>query len=52
MEHLIIALLDEASSSPAGRLLQQHGVTRNGFVSALTEVRWRQRVTSATPEGT
>jgi ATP-dependent Clp protease ATP-binding subunit ClpB len=52
VEHLIIALLDEASSSPAGRLLQQHGVTRNGFLSALTEVRGRQRVTSATPEGT
>jgi ATP-dependent Clp protease ATP-binding subunit ClpB len=52
VEHLIIALLDEASSSAAGRLLQQHGLTRNGFLSALTEVRGHQRVTSATPEGT
>jgi ATP-dependent Clp protease ATP-binding subunit ClpB len=33
-------------------LLQQHGLTRNGFLSALTEVRGHQRVTSATPEGT
>jgi len=52
VEHLIIALLDEASSSAAGRMLQQHGLTRNGFLSALTEVRGHQRVTSATPEGT
>ncbi|HEU4909038.1 MAG TPA: AAA family ATPase, partial [Propionibacteriaceae bacterium] len=52
VEHLIIDLLDEASSSAAGRLLQQHGLTRNGFLSALTEVRGHQRVTSATPEGT
>ena len=33
-------------------MLQQHGLTRNGFLSALTEVRGHQRVTSATPEGT
>src|SRR5512133_1975956 len=52
VEHLVIALLDEGSSSAAGRLLQQHGLTRNGFLSALTEVRGHQRVTSATPEGT
>jgi ATP-dependent Clp protease ATP-binding subunit ClpB len=52
VEHLIIALLDEASSSASGRLLQQHGLTRNGFLTALTEVRGHQRVTSATPEGT
>ena len=32
VEHLVIALLDEGSSSAAGRL-QQHGLTRNGFVS-------------------
>jgi ATP-dependent Clp protease ATP-binding subunit ClpB len=32
--------------------LQQHGLTRNAFLSALTEVRGHQRVTSATPEGT
>ena len=52
VEHLVIALLDEGSSSAAGRLLQQHGLTRNGFLSALTEVRGHQRVMSATPEGT
>jgi ATP-dependent Clp protease ATP-binding subunit ClpB len=36
VEHLVVALLDEGSSSAAGRLLQQHGLTRNGFLSALT----------------
>ena len=41
-----------ARSSAAGRLLQQHGLTRDGFLAALTEVRGHQRVTSATPEGT
>src|SRR4029453_6316703 len=52
VEHLVVALLDEGSSSAAGRVLQQHGLTRNGFLSALTEIRGHQRVTSATPEGT
>ena len=52
VEHLVVALIDEGSSSAAGRLLQQHGLSRNGFLSALTEVRGHQRVTSATPEGT
>ena len=52
VEHLVVALLDEGSSSAAGRLLQQQGLTRNGFLSALTEIRGHQRVTSATPEGT
>ena len=52
VEHLIVALLDEGSGSAAGRLLRQEGVTRDGFLAALTEVRGHQRVTSATPEGT
>jgi len=52
VEHLVVVLLDEGSSSAAGRLLQQQGLTRNGFLSALTEIRGHQRVTSATPEGT
>src|ERR1700712_5663068 len=35
----------------AGRLLARHGVTRDAFLTALTQVRGNQRVTSATPEG-
>ncbi|SFN60613.1 ATP-dependent chaperone ClpB [Mycetocola miduiensis] len=52
VEHLLIALLDEGSGSAAGRILSQHGVTRDSFLNTLTTVRGSQRVTSATPEGT
>ncbi len=52
VEHLIVALLDEGASSAAGRILAQHGVTRDSFLKTLTAVRGSQRVTSATPEGT
>jgi ATP-dependent Clp protease ATP-binding subunit ClpB len=51
VEHLVIALAEEGSSSAAGRILASHGVTRDSFLSALTRVRGNQRVTSATPEG-
>jgi ATP-dependent Clp protease ATP-binding subunit ClpB len=52
VEHLVVALLDEGSGSAAGRILAQHGVTRDSFLQTLTAVRGSQRVTSATPEGT
>ena len=32
-------------------MLARHGVTRDAFLAALTQVRGNQRVTSATPEG-
>src|SRR5688572_27820665 len=38
VEHLLVALA-------------KHGVTRDAFLAALTQVRGNQRVTSATPEG-
>ncbi|TFV88468.1 ATP-dependent chaperone ClpB [Blastococcus sp. CT_GayMR20] len=50
VEHLVIALLEEGSSTAAGRLLRTHGLTRDKFLSALTEIRGNQRVTSAMPE--
>jgi ATP-dependent Clp protease ATP-binding subunit ClpB len=52
VEHLILALADEGAASAAGRRLKEHGITREAFLAALTEVRGHQRVTSATPEGT
>jgi ATP-dependent Clp protease ATP-binding subunit ClpB len=52
VEHLVLALAAEGSGSATGRRLAEHGVTRESFLSALTEVRGNQRVTSATPEGT
>ncbi|MEU8788229.1 ATP-dependent chaperone ClpB [Streptomyces sp. NPDC048643] len=50
VEHLLLALTEESSSTAAGRLLEQAGITRNSFLSALTQVRGNQRVTSADPE--
>jgi ATP-dependent Clp protease ATP-binding subunit ClpB len=52
VEHLVIALAEEGSSTAAGRILASHNVTRDAFLTALTNVRGNQRVTSATPEGT
>jgi ATP-dependent Clp protease ATP-binding subunit ClpB len=50
VEHLLMALLGEGPATTAGRLLQQEGVTRDGFLQALTTIRGNQRVTSAMPE--
>ena len=50
VEHLLLALLAEGPATPAGRLLQQEGVTRDRFLQALTKIRGNQRVTSAMPE--
>ncbi|WP_134733827.1 ATP-dependent chaperone ClpB [Amycolatopsis nivea] len=49
-EHLVAALLEEGSSSAAGRLLRGAGLTRDKFLEVLRKVRGNQRVTSATPE--
>jgi ATP-dependent Clp protease ATP-binding subunit ClpB len=50
VEHLVIALIEEGSTTAAGRLLHQHGLSRDKFLSALTGLRGNQRVTSAMPE--
>src|SRR5215210_2066443 len=50
VEHLVLAMIEEGSSMPAGRVLNQFGVTRDRFLAALTAVRGNQRVTSAMPE--
>ncbi len=50
VEHLFLALLEEAPSALVGRLLQQSGIGRDAVLEALTAVRGNQRVTSATPE--
>ena len=52
VEHLALALIDEGTSTPAGRSLKEVGVTRDRFLEALTQVRGNQRVTSAAPEQT
>ena len=50
VEHLVLALLDESPAGASSKLLKQSGVTREGFLQALTAVRGSQRVTSAEPE--
>jgi ATP-dependent Clp protease ATP-binding subunit ClpB len=52
VEHLLVGLLDEGPQSASGRLLREQGLTRDGFLQALTSVRGNQRVTSAMPEVT
>ncbi|WP_462189090.1 ATP-dependent chaperone ClpB [Frankia sp. CcWB2] len=52
VEHLLLALAEEGSATEAGRRLAEHGITRESFLAALTQVRGHQRVTSATPEAT
>ncbi len=50
-EHFFLALLDHAGGT-SQRLLRQAGITRDGFLAALRDVRGSQRVTSANPEST
>ena len=48
-EHLLLAMTDRPSSD-AGKILQDNGVTRDGLLGALQQVRGGQRVTDQTPE--
>ncbi|MFL6290564.1 MAG: ATP-dependent Clp protease ATP-binding subunit, partial [Thermoanaerobaculia bacterium] len=50
VEHLLLAMIEEGSASPLGRLLAQVRLTRDAVLAALTAVRGNQRVTSAMPE--
>jgi ATP-dependent Clp protease ATP-binding subunit ClpB len=50
VEHLVLAMIEEGSGGAAGRLLREHGIDRDSFLRALTEIRGNQRVTSAMPE--
>src|SRR5687768_5403939 len=52
VEHIVLAMLDEGTRTPAGRAFKDFGITRDAFLQALTAVRGNQRVTSATPEAT
>jgi ATP-dependent Clp protease ATP-binding subunit ClpB len=51
VEHVLLAIVQTCPQTAAGRLLAEHGVTRERFLEVLTQVRGSQRVTSATPEG-
>jgi ATP-dependent Clp protease ATP-binding subunit ClpB len=50
VEHLLLAMTDDGGA--AGRILKEFGVTRQRLMTALQQVRGRQRVTSQNPEET
>jgi len=52
VEHVFLALIDEAPSTGPGKVNRQFNLTRDKFLQALTEVRGNQRVTSDNPEDT
>ncbi|MGC9195636.1 MAG: ATP-dependent chaperone ClpB [Syntrophobacteraceae bacterium] len=50
VEHILLAFIQEGTSTPAAQILHQFGVTRDSLLNTLTSIRGSQRVTSATPE--
>ncbi|MFB9469720.1 ATP-dependent chaperone ClpB [Nonomuraea salmonea] len=50
VEHLLLALIEEGSTTASGRVMHGQGLSRDRFLEALTSVRGNQRVTSAMPE--
>jgi ATP-dependent Clp protease ATP-binding subunit ClpB len=52
VEHLVLAMLAGDSNDPLVLMLKQLGITRDGFLQALAQVRGAQRVTSPNPEAT
>jgi ATP-dependent Clp protease ATP-binding subunit ClpB len=50
VEHVVLAMVATGSSTAAGRILRDRGVTRERFLEILTKVRGSQRVTSSNPE--
>jgi ATP-dependent Clp protease ATP-binding subunit ClpB len=50
IEHLLLAVLGDRGA--AGRLLREHGVSRESVMAALQQIRGSQRVTSQNPEET
>jgi len=51
-EHQFIAIAAEGGRSPAARLLQQRGITKDTILQAMASVRGSQRVTNQNPEAT
>ena len=52
VEHIFLAMLSEGASSPSGKVFATFGLTRDGFLKTLCEVRGNQRVTTDNPEDT
>ena len=51
-EHLFLAIAGEGRRALGSRILEQHRITRDAILQALTTVRGSQRVTSQNPEAT
>lgn len=52
VEHLVLALIGEGDKTLAGHILKQFNITRDNFLSVLTQIRGNQSVKSANPEDT
>jgi len=52
VEHILLAVVEEPGSTPAGRVNKQFNLTADRILAVLTEVRGNQRVISANPEET
>ncbi len=50
VEHVLLAMLEDDGAT--GRLLRDHGLSRERLLAALRKVRGHQRVTNQNPEGT
>ncbi len=52
VEHLFLGILEVSKGESLGKVLGLLGITREGFLQALSLVRGNQRVTTDTPEAT
>lgn len=52
VEHIFLAMLSEGASSPSTKVFATFGLTKDGFLKTLCEVRGNQRVTTDNPEDT
>ena len=50
VEHLLLALVDEGSSTSCGKMLAEMGVSRSSLLEIIKSIRGNQRVTSDNPE--
>lgn len=52
VEHIVLAMLEEPSTTALGKTFKTFGLSRERFLTGLTAVRGNQRVQSANPEAT
>ncbi len=52
VEHLVLAMIGSDKKKTAGKLFDTFGITRDKFLSALTEVRGNQQANTDNPEAT